>query len=200
MPRWESGAVFLSLGLSVMKTANKSRSESWEMVSVEAYVLELVMSPNKRQDFLRVFEIPQGHPHLFGEKQQQLSSVVHAFDPGAPWDPGQPTWLCNKCQASRGYTERPCLKTQANNKKSNSKRGVRLGKEGFCVWPSRSTSDKNWSCRSSHLRHSRSVMLFLDFPLLLFTFKKRQGLSCPDWFPTPGLKLFSSLSCLSCWD
>lgn len=54
------------------------------MVNVEAYVLELVMSPNKRQDFLRVFEIPQGNPHLFGEKQQQLSSVVHAFDPGAP--------------------------------------------------------------------------------------------------------------------
>lgn len=36
------------------------------MVNVEAYVLELVINPNKWQDSLRVFEIPQGSPHLFG--------------------------------------------------------------------------------------------------------------------------------------
>lgn len=64
--RWEGVVVFLSLGVSDMKTANKSRSESWEVMNVEAYVLELVINPNKRQDSLRVFEIPQGNPHLFG--------------------------------------------------------------------------------------------------------------------------------------
>lgn len=45
------------------------------------------------------------------------------------------------------------------------------------------------------------IMVVLSPSLFyLFTFKKRQGLSCSDWFPTPGLKIFSRLSCLSSWE